>query len=170
MIVQSPNPSMTPARPARLFLPLTACLLSFVPACFAQTNVLTVVPPETIKAKAGSTVSAKLTLQLSAGYHVNSNTPSEEYLIPIKLTWIPGALSGAEVKYPKAQMEKMPFADKPLSVYTGQFDIGTDFKVSTTALPGPTAISGKLRYQACNDRMCLAPKTVDVALQVDVVK
>jgi Disulphide bond corrector protein DsbC len=166
MIMQSP----TQLRPARFFLPLAACLLSAVPACLAQTNVLTVTPPETIKAKSGSTVSTKLTLQLTTGYHVNSNTPSEEYLIPIKLTWTPGALTGAEVKYPKAQMEKMPFADKPLSVYTGQFEIVTDFKVSPTALPGPTAISGKLRYQACNDRMCLAPKNIDVALQVDVVK
>jgi thiol:disulfide interchange protein DsbD len=153
-----------------LFLPLAACLLSFGPACLAQNNVLNIVTPETIKAKTGSSLSAKVTLQLREGYHVNSNMPSEEYLIPIKLTWTPGVLSASEIKYPKAQMEKMPFTEKPMSVYTGQFDILTDFKVSPTAVPGPTAITGKLRYQACNDRMCLAPKTVDVALQVDVVK
>jgi thiol:disulfide interchange protein DsbD len=152
-----------------LSLPFAACLLCFVPA-FGQTNVLSVVTPETIKAKTGSTLTAKLTLQLKEGYHVNSNTPSEEYLIPIKLTWIPGVLSAPDIKYPKPQMEKMPFDPKPLSVFTGQFDILTSFTVSPTATPGPTAISGKLRYQACNDRMCLAPKTVDVALQVDVVK
>jgi hypothetical protein len=145
-------------------------VLASVSQISGQTNVLSVAAPETIKAKAGSTVSTKLTLQLTPGYHVNSNTPAEDYLIPIKLTWTPGVLSGAEVKYPKAQMEKMPFQEKPLSVYTGQFEIVTDFKVSATALPGPAAISGKLRYQACNNRMCLAPKNVDVALQVDVVK
>jgi thiol:disulfide interchange protein DsbD len=128
------------------------------------------VTPETIKAKAGSTLSAKVTLQLKPGFHVNSNTPSEEYLIPLKLTWNTGALSSSEVKYPKAQMEKMPFAEKPLSVFTGDFDIVTSFSVSPTAAPGPTAITGKLRYQACNDRMCLPPKNLDVALQVDVVK
>src|ERR1700753_2617935 len=118
---------MTRQRRARFFLPLTGCLLSFVPACLAQINVLSVVTPETIKAKAGTTLSAKVTLQLKQGYHVNSNTPSEEYLIPIKLTWNAGALTSAEVKYPKAQMEKMPFAEKPLSVYTGDFDIVTSF-------------------------------------------
>jgi hypothetical protein len=118
----------------------------------------------------GSTLTAKVTLQLRQGFHVNSNTPSEEYLIPLKLTWNPGVLSAPEVKYPKAQMEKMPFAEKPLSVFTGDFDIVTSFSVSPTAVPGPTAVTGKLRYQACNDRMCLPPKNVDVALQVDVVK
>jgi hypothetical protein len=157
-------------RRARLFLPLAACSLCFIPASFAQTNVLNVVTPETIKAKAGTTLSAKVTLQLKQGYHVNSNTPSEEYLIPLKLTWNAGALTSPEVKYPKAQMEKMPFAEKPLSVYTGDFDLVTSFSVSPLATPGPTAVTGKLRYQACNDRMCLPPKNVDVALQVDVVK
>ena len=128
------------------------------------------VTPETIKAKAGSTLAAKVTLQLRQGFHVNSNTPSEEYLIPLKLTWNAGVLSASEIKYPKAHMEKMPFADKPLSVFTGDFDIVTGFTVSATATPGPTAITGKLRYQACNDRMCLPPKNVEVSLQVDVVK
>lgn len=146
-------------------------MLCFIPASLAQSNnVLSVVTPETIKAKTGSTLSAKVTLQLKQGYHVNSNTPSEEYLIPIKLTWNPGALTASKVDYPKAQMEKMPFADKPLSVYTGDFDITTTFSVSPLASAGPTAITGKLRYQACNDRMCLPPKNVDVTLQVDVVK
>jgi len=35
---------------------------------------------------------------------------------------------------------------------------------------GPAVMTGKLRYQACNDRMCLAPKTLDVSLPVEVVK
>ena len=32
------------------------------------------------------------------------------------------------------------------------------------------AWGGKLRYQACNDRECLAPQTLDVALQVNVTR
>jgi hypothetical protein len=123
-----------------------------------------------IKAKAGSTLSAKITLNLRQGYHVNSDMPSDEYLIPIKLSWNSSVFTAASVSYPKAKMEKMPFQEKPLSVYTGDFDIVTNFKVSPTATPGPTSVTGKLRYQACNDRMCLAPKTIDVALQVDIVK
>ncbi len=62
--------SLKHPRRARLFLPLAACSLCFIPASFAQTNVLNVVTPETIKAKAGSTLTAKVTLQLKQGYHV----------------------------------------------------------------------------------------------------
>ena len=113
---------------------------------------------------------AKIAVQLRAGYHVNSNTPAEAYLIPLKLTWNAGALETAEIVYPKPQMEKYAFSETPLSVLSGEFDILTKFKVAPAAVSGPTAITGKLRYQACNDRMCLPPKSVDVALQVDVVK
>ena len=55
-----------------------------------------------------------------------------------------------------------------LSVYTGAFEISSTFKVSPTAAAGPAAVSGKLRYQACNDRMCLPPKTIDLTLPVSV--
>lgn len=113
---------------------------------------------------------AKLTAQLRQGYHCNSNTPSEDYLIPLKLVWTAAPLAVADVVYPKPEMEKYAFSDKPLSVYTGDFEIVTKFKVPDSAPPGPAVISAKLRYQACTDRMCLPPKTVDVSLPVDVIK
>lgn len=123
-----------------------------------------------MSAKVGTTVEAKITAQLRTGYHCNSNTPSDDYLIPLKLTWGPAPLTASGVVYPKPQMEKYAFSDKPLSVYTGDFDIVTKFKVSDSAVPGPAVLSGKLRYQACTDRMCLPPKTVDVSLPVEIVK
>jgi hypothetical protein len=57
-----------------------------------------------------------------------------------------------------------------LSVFSGDFEIRTRFKVAANAPVGPAVMTGKLRYQACNDRMCLAPKTLDVSLPVEVVK
>ena len=66
------------------------------------------------------------------------------------------------------QMEKMPFSEKPLSVYTGVFEVTTSFQVSPTAAVGPAAVSGKLRYQACNDRACFAAKSIDIAISYQV--
>ena len=120
--------------------------------------------------KAGATAQIKLTAELRTGYHCNSNTPSDDYLIPLKLTWTSAPLEVAGVEYPKPQMEKYSFSDKPLSVYTGNFDIVTRFKVPASAPPGPAVISAKLRYQACTDRMCLPPKTVDVNIPIDIQK
>jgi len=88
----------------------------------------------------------------------------------MRLTWSTSALEAAEVVYPKPELEKYSFSDKPLSVYTGSFELRSRFKVPATAAPGQLVLAGKLRYQACNDRMCLAPKTVEVSLPVEVVK
>ncbi len=136
----------------------------------AQINVLNVAPPRKVSAKAGATVEAPLTLQLRAGYHVNSDMPPDPYLIPLRLTWTPGAVETAAVVYPKAQTEKFSFFDKPLSIFSGDFDIVTRFKVPASAPAGQILVTGKLRYQACNDRMCLAPRTMDVTLPLDISK
>src|SRR5260370_32573534 len=91
----------------------------FLPCCWAQTNVLTVAPPEKVTAKRGAALEVKTSVLLKSGYHVNSNTPSESYLIPLRLTWEPGPVEAAEVVFPKPSMEKYEFAPNPLSVFTG---------------------------------------------------
>ncbi len=111
-----------------------------------------------------------LPIELRPGYHVNSTMPSDEYLIPLRLTWNPGALEATGFSFPKPRMEKYAFSEKPLSVYTGDFEIVTHFKAPANKLPGPSTLTGKLRYQACNNTMCLAPKTLDVSLSVEIVK
>jgi len=145
-------------------------LVAFTAITFGQTNVLTVTPPERITAKAGMMTEVTLSAQLRDGYHANSNAPSDEYLIPMRLLWGKSPLDVGEVLYPKPQLEKYTFSDKPLSVYTGSFEITTRFKVDKDALPGPSVLTAKLRYQACTDRMCLPPKTVDVSLPVEITK
>jgi hypothetical protein len=140
----------------------------FLPSLIAQTDRLTVEPPQAVPAKRGATVQAKLKVVMQPGYHANSNTPSDDYLIPFKLTWTPGPLESPVVTYPKAQMEKYEFSEKPISVFTGNFELVTTFKVPAKATVGPSIMLGKLRYQACNNKACFPPKTVDVKLPVQV--
>jgi Disulphide bond corrector protein DsbC len=145
-----------------------ALLLLACGAVFAQTNVLTVTPPARLQAKRGDSAAVKVHLQMQAGYHSNSNTPSDEYLIPLKLTWPSAPLEATEVVYPKPSMEKYEFSPKPLSVFSGDFEVTTKFKVPANAPTGMAIVTGKLRYQACNDRLCLPPKTLEVPLTVDI--
>ncbi len=133
---------------------------------WGQGSVLTVAPVEKVHGKRNDVLAVKLLAQLRDGYHVNSNKPNEEYLIPIKLTWQAEPLQVEEVAYPKAHAVKSGFSENPLSVYSGAFEIVTRMKVPGNAPAGPVLATGKLRYQACNDRMCLPPKTVDVPLTI----
>jgi len=108
-------------------------------------------------------VTADFTLQLKSGYHVNSNTPSDEFLIPLRFTWTNGAAEAGEVTFPKPQLEKYQFSEKPLSVFTGDFKVQGKFKLISTG-----TVTGKLRYQACSDKACLPPRTLEVKLPVEV--
>ena len=139
-------------------------LLSLAAACApAQTpGVLTIAEPVKLTMpRSGESVQV-LKLQLKPGYHVNSNTPNDDYLIPLKLTWDNPNVELVAVEYPKPTLEKSDFSEKPLSVFTGAFELKTRFKRSAKAMPGPGFLNGKLRYQACNEKMCLPPKTIDV--------
>jgi hypothetical protein len=154
----------------RLFIFWPAVLLAPALLLTAQGNsgVLTVASVDKARAKRNETATVKVKLQLKEGYHVNSNKPSEDYLIPLKLTWGAEPLKTEEITYPKPAMEKYSFSEQPLSVYSGAFEIVTRFRVPATAPGGPALGTGKLRYQACNDRMCLPPKTIDVPLTIEI--
>src|SRR4051794_5887986 len=135
---------------------------SFLPCCLAQTSVLSVTPPEKVVVKRGASLEVKTAMTLKPGYHVNSNTPTDSYMIPLRLTWEPGALEAVEVVFPKPHTEKSSFSPTPLSVFTGDFALVTKFKVSASAINGPGIAVGKLRYQACNSDSCLQPKTIEI--------
>src|SRR4051795_1683250 len=122
-----------------------------------------------VAGKRGAAVQAKIPLAVDPGFHVNSNTPNEQYLIPLKLTWKAiGALEGGQVSYPKPVQEKYEFSEKPLSVFTGKFEVTATFKVGAHAPAGPGVAAGQLRYQACNDKACFPPKTVEISLPYSV--
>ncbi len=140
------------------------------PQASTRDNILIVTPPAGVQAKVGAVTEVKLQLDLKSGFHVNSNMPSDQYLIPLELTWNRGPLEPAEIIFPPPQLEKVSFWPQPLSLFTGTFDLTTRFKTTPAAAPGSAIVTGKLRYQACDDHECLTPKTIDVAMLVDIVK
>lgn len=142
----------------------------FLPSLFAQGSGY-LAAGEAAKAvgKRDEALQVKIPVRIQPGFHVNSNTPSEEYLIPLKLTWTEtGALRPGEVSYPKPTLEKYEFAPTPLSVFTGNFEVTAKFKVAPDAQAGPGMAVGKLRYQACNNRACFPPKTIEVKVPYQV--
>jgi hypothetical protein len=134
----------------------------------AQSNHLTVDSPPKIAAKRDGTVEAKLAVHIQSGYHVNSNAPAEDYLIPLRLRWEPGPLAPVEVVFPKPEMEKYEFSEKPLSVFSGDFQILTRFRVEAKAERGPGVLLGKLRYQACSHDTCYRPVTLEIRLPYEI--
>lgn len=155
-------------------MPLSKCFrflpalvfAAFLAAQMAPTLSVPSIP--TVKAKRGGVAVVSLHAILPPGFHANSNTPTDAYLIPLALKWSSGPLESDGIVYPKAAMEKYSFSDKPLSVVTGDFTITAKFKVPANVPSGPAAENGTIRYQACNDRMCFPPKTVNVSVSLNI--
>jgi hypothetical protein len=133
-----------------------------------SSQLLTVPPPQKVDGKRNETIEARITLQLRNGYHVNSNTPNDDYLIPLRLRWEPGPLAAVDVTFPKPEQRNYSFSSKPVSVFTGAFQVTTRFKVDANAPAGPGVLVGKLRYQACSEDTCYRPATVEVRLPYEL--
>ena len=131
---------------------------------------MTVGEPSKVVGKRGAAVQSKILVTVKDGYHVNSNKPSEEYLIPLSLTWTAtGALEGGTVTYPKPAMQVFDFSEgKPISVYVGSIELLANFKVAANAPAGPGIAAGKLKYQACSNKACYPPKTIEVNVSYSV--
>src|SRR5579872_6664617 len=114
---------------SRLRKPLSIGLLC-LPFLLAQGNGhLTVGAIPKVSGKRSDAVEVKIPVTIDAGFHVNSDKPSEDYLIPLKVKWTDtGALQGGDLVYPKPTSLNMAGDDKPLSVFEGSFNIVAKFK------------------------------------------
>jgi hypothetical protein len=142
---------------------LPACLL-FSPLAGQDSvpgGALTVAPVGRLQVRRGQTVDVKLSVKVAPGYHVNSNAPEDPFLIPLRLSWDKPVLEPVAVQFPAPQHVKLGFSDKPVAIFSGAFDIVVTFRVPAKAAD-MGVMSGKLRYQACNDRECLPPKVVPI--------
>ncbi len=112
-------------------------------------------------------------INVDEGWHINSNTPNEDYLIPAKLSILStdGIIEKVEkISYPKPEDIKLSFSKNPLSVWQGEFLIGAKLKLKDDVKPGKYKLIVNLNYQACNDNTCLAPNSIVDTLEIEVVQ
>ena len=118
----------------------------------------------------GSTAQVAVVMKIRPGFHVNAREKSAEYLIATDLkSNLPAGFSAGDVIYPKGKLEKFAFSKTPLNVYQDTVVLKMPLSVLVSAPTGEQHIPLKLRYQACNQEVCLPPTTLDVDAVVNVV-
>jgi suppressor for copper-sensitivity B len=96
---------------------------------------------------------------VEAGWHIQSHTPSFDYLIPTELTLeLPAGWTASAIEYPQHKMWTAQFETKPLAVYEGEVRMLATVTVPADWNESAAEIAAKLRYQACDDRQCLPPR------------
>lgn len=133
---------------------------------------VTMVPAAVIPVTRGQAGTVDLQFRVGSGFHINSNTPKSDFLIPTTLKLdTPTDIVVGRITYPAGTDASFPFApDEKLSVYSGDFEVSVKVRPLASVIPGKYAFHGTLRYQACDNAACYPPKTTPVNFEVKVEK
>ena len=174
----SSSPLRATSRPSWLTI-LSALLLAFAGAALplisqtlGKAPTLTMAPIAPVTAQRGAQTMVNLDFRVPPGYHINSNTPKSEFLIPTALKMdLPTDIVLGKIEYPPGEDRSFPFSpDEKLNVYSGDFTIAVGVHPLNSVVPGKYEMRGVLRYQACDNAACYPPKNLPVNFEVKVVK
>jgi len=118
--------------------------------------------------KAGSQFKAILNISIKQSWHVNSNKPKDEFLIPSKVTSKNSLFTLTDIVYPQPKELELEFSENPVSVFDNEIKIEMVFQVDKSAKIGKQTIPVQFSYQACNDQTCMPPTNVTENLFVEV--
>jgi len=154
-----------------IFLSLTASLLA-QESFGKRAPSVTMSPAPVTTVTRGTTTTVSLNFHVAPGFHINSNKPAAEYLIPTTLKLdVPTDIVVGKTTYPPGEEMSFAFApDEKLSVYSGDFTLGVSVRPLASVLPSKYEFHGNLRYQACDNAACYPPKNLPVKFEVKVVK
>lgn len=155
---------------SRHLTPILVLTLMFTAAVTAQEAAKWSAKPAVGTVKAGGTVEVKVTADVIDGWHIYSTTPMEEGPVPTEIVFPANAPLTAvgKVRQPKPIVKY----DENFGVDTEYYDKDVTFtvtaKVKPTAKPGRQKVMVEVTFMACNDRMCLPPKTVELPFDITI--
>lgn len=133
---------------------------------------VSILPTPVTSVTAGAPGKVSLHFRVVRGFHINSNTPRSEFLIPTVLKLdAPTDIVVGKITYPTGQDMSFPFApDEKLSVFSGDFTVGVVVRPLAHVIPQKYVFRGRLKYQACDNAACYPPKQLPVQFEIKVAK
>jgi thiol:disulfide interchange protein len=151
---------------------LLSLILTLLPALAAGqaiplATITPVNPPSSVRA--GSTTELSLRVDVPKGLHAQSDKPRDPSLIPTTLQLqLPSTVSVVETVFPPSTDFTVQGFDKPLAVFEGTFQIKVRLAVSAEQPSGALEIPARFRYQACDEKSCYPPRTINTAWTINV--
>lgn len=169
---------------ANQFLAIVTIMMMMMAAVFTATpasaqdqfrapQAVTVAPVAPIIVTRAKPATLRVVFRVAEGFHINSNRPNSELLIPttLQLDAQPKRLLLGKVGYPAGKEFTLPIdPTEKLNVYSGEVTLQVPIKVKPGAAAGTFPLKGELRYQACNDNSCFPPKSIAFDTSVTVGK
>ena len=118
----------------------------------------------------GRVLEATVSIAIKEGWHIYANPTGVDALKPMTLVLDPGqAAADLHVDYPPGQTKILgSLGTEKVALYQGKVDIPVRVTLSRDARAGKTTLILRLKYQPCDGRVCLAPATLAIPLEVSV--
>jgi len=118
-----------------------------------------------VSQKDGALVHGVVTATILSGWHINSNKPLDDFVIPSALSFDAATADLVSADYPPHTIRSFKFSGaQKLAVFEGTIRIPF-----VARLKSGNTINGKLHYQSCNDTVCLPPRDAEVTIDASVV-
>ncbi len=103
-----------------------------------------------------------LVLDIQKGYHIQSNAPLQDYLIPTDVFLDQtGGITFDKAQYPPPAVRSLTGGEKSAE-FSGRVVVRYDVQPDHTLPPGSLKIAGILRYQSCADSgQCFPPQNIE---------
>lgn len=109
---------------------------------------------------AGGSLLGRFTGTIQPGWHLYSPTTPKGGPIPTKISLDASpAVAGIKIFESKPERKYDPSFQLDTETFENQAPFLIQVELKKDAAPGPVDITAKVRYQCCNDKMCLPPKT-----------
>ncbi|MDZ7859355.1 MAG: protein-disulfide reductase DsbD [Candidatus Krumholzibacteriota bacterium] len=117
----------------------------------------------------GSTGYLAIKATIKDGWHINSYSPPDKYLIPTAVkVELPGGITAVKTLYPEAEKKSLEISDTPLPLYEGEVTFGIIFKIDKDIKPDEYKALATIEYQGCNNMTCIQPAESRVEIKLNV--
>lgn len=135
----------------------------------AETRYVTVGKVGPLVVTKGKASEIVLPVSVMTGHHIQSNPASNPQLIPTRLELVgPSGVVIGEAIYPPGKPYRLQGSSSEITTYHGEFVIKVPVTATAKARTGEARIAGKLRYQACNDKICFFPQAAMVSIPIQL--
>ncbi len=145
------------------------CLLIFcVFAANAQNPVSVSMSVSPNSVPAGGKATAKVTASIQSGWYIYSVTQGGGGPNPTKISLEGGPFKAGGISGPKPKVKFDENFQMNTESYSGGAAFNIPFTVAADAPEGSQTVNVNFRYQACNDSVCLPPKSIKTSAPLTI--
>ena len=107
----------------------------------------------------GGALRGTIVATIKSGWHINSAKPLDSFAIPTTIAFDPAAADLVSAEFPPHELKSFAFSGSgKLAVYEGTIRVPFVATLKGTA----SHAVATLRYQSCNDKICLPPTSITI--------